>query len=67
VVQASTAQAAIEAAAQAVFGARAQFPGSSLADLYDPLTMLPTLVKAHQKLDAAVQAAYALDTVKKKR
>jgi N-6 DNA Methylase len=57
------AQAAIEFAAQAVLDARAQFPGSSLADLYDPLTMPPTLVKAHQKLDAAVDAAYAQDAV----
>jgi N-6 DNA Methylase len=61
--QISTAQAAIESAAQAVLDARAQFPGSSLADLYDPLTMPPALVKAHQKLDAAVDAAYAQDTV----
>jgi hypothetical protein len=29
-----------------------------LADLYDPLTMPPALLKAHQKLDAAVDAAY---------
>jgi hypothetical protein len=43
-----------------VLDARAQFPGSSLADLYDPLTMPPALLKAHQKLDAAVDAAYAL-------
>jgi N-6 DNA Methylase len=62
-VQVSTAQAAIESAAQAVLDARAQFPGSSLADLYDPLTMPPALVKAHQKLDAAVDAAYAQDAV----
>ncbi|HQQ70701.1 MAG TPA: class I SAM-dependent DNA methyltransferase, partial [Alicycliphilus sp.] len=54
------AQAAIETAAQAVLDARAQFPGSSLADLYDPLTMPPALLKAHHKLDAAVDAAYAL-------
>ena len=40
--------------------ARAQFPGSSLADLYDPLTMPPALLKAHQKLDAAVDKAYQL-------
>ena len=33
---------------------------ASLADLYDPLTMPPVLLKAHQKLDAAVDAAYAL-------
>lgn len=54
------AQAAIETEAQAVLDARAQFPGSSLADLYDPLTMPPALLKAHQKLDAAVDKAYAL-------
>jgi len=48
----------IEAAAQAVLDARAQFPDATLADLYDPLTMPPALVKAHQKLDAAVDAAY---------
>jgi hypothetical protein len=49
---------AIEQAAQAVLDARAQFPSSSLADLYDPLTMPPALLKAHQKLDTAVDAAY---------
>ena len=38
---------------------RALYPESSLADLYDPLTMPPDLVKAHHKLDAAVDAAYA--------
>jgi len=51
-------RAAIVAAAQGVLDARAQFPQSSLADLYDPLTMPPALVKAHQVLDAAVDAAY---------
>jgi hypothetical protein len=56
----STAQKqAIEATTQGVLDARAAHPGSSLADLYDPLTMPPDLVKAHQKLDAAVDAAYA--------
>ncbi len=49
---------AIELAAQAVLDARAQFASSSLADLYDPLTMPPALLKAHQKLDTAVDAAY---------
>jgi len=49
---------AIESAAQGVLDARAEFPGSSLADLYDPLTMPPVLLKAHQKLDKAVDAAY---------
>lgn len=47
-----------EAAAQAVLAARAQFPNASLADLYDPLSMPPVLMKAHQRLDAAVDAAY---------
>ena len=51
-------RAAIEAAAQAVLDARAQFPGATLADLYDPLTMPPALLKAHQALDKAVDAAY---------
>ena len=44
---------------------RAQFPDSSLADLYDPLSMPPALVKAHQKLDAAVDKAYELGGGKK--
>lgn len=57
---AQQAQAAIETAAQAVLDARAQFAGSSLADLYDPLTMPPALLKAHHKLDAAVDKAYQL-------
>jgi len=48
----------IEDAAQAVLDVRAQFPQSSLADLYDPLTMPPALVKAHQALDRAVDACY---------
>jgi hypothetical protein len=46
---------AIEQAAQCVLDARAQFASSTLADLYDPLTMPPALLKAHQKLDAAYQ------------
>ena len=38
--------------------ARAKFPDSTLADLYDPLTMPPPLQKAHQSLDKAVDRAY---------
>jgi hypothetical protein len=49
---------AVERAAEAVLAARAQFPTSSLADLYDPLTMPPALVKAHQNLDRAVEKCY---------
>ena len=44
--------------AQAVLDARALYPDSSLADLYDPLSMPPELVAAHRKLDAAVEKAY---------
>jgi len=49
---------AIEPAAQAVLDARGQYPNASLAALYDPLTKPPELVKAHQRVDAAVDAAY---------
>jgi hypothetical protein len=49
---------AVEAAAQGVLDARAQFPNASLADLYDPNTMPPVLVKAHQALDKAVDLCY---------
>ena len=49
---------AIETASQKVLDARLQFPNSSLADLYDPLTMPPTLLKAHNDLDKAVDLAY---------
>jgi hypothetical protein len=49
---------AVEKAAQQVLDARLQFPTSSLADLYDPLTMPPALVKAHNALDKAVDLCY---------
>ena len=48
----------IETAAQKVLDVRAEFPKSSLANLYDPLTMPPALVKAHNELDKAVDLAY---------
>ena len=48
----------IEQAAQAVLDARAVHTNASLADLYDPLTMSANLLKAHQQLDKAVDAAY---------
>jgi|WetSurMetagenome_2_1015567.scaffolds.fasta_scaffold00085_20 hypothetical protein len=48
----------IEKAVQGVLDARAAHPGSSLADLYDPVAMPPDLRKAHQELDKAVDAAY---------
>ena len=49
----------IEEKAQQVLDVRASFPSSSLADLYNPLTMPPALVKAHNELDKAVDAAYS--------
>lgn len=49
---------AVEAAVEKVLKARASFPSSSLADLYDPLTMPPILVQSHQELDKAVDLCY---------
>ncbi|MCL2020519.1 MAG: class I SAM-dependent DNA methyltransferase [Betaproteobacteria bacterium] len=51
-------KANIEKLAQAILDARALFPDSSLADLYDPLTMPPNLLKAHNNLDRAVMKLY---------
>ena len=48
----------VETSAQKVLDTRAKYPDSSLADLYDPLTMPPDLVKAHQTLDKAVDLCY---------
>jgi hypothetical protein len=48
----------IEKLAQAVLEARAAHKGATLADLYDPNTMPVDLLKAHQALDRAVDAAY---------
>ena len=48
----------IEKTAQGILAARALYPGSSLADLYDPLTMPQELRKAHAANDAAVLKAY---------
>ncbi|MCK5128982.1 MAG: hypothetical protein KAQ68_03950 [Clostridiales bacterium] len=48
----------IEKAAQKVLDARELFPDCSLADLYDPLTMPPKHIKAHNEVNKAVKAAY---------
>lgn len=48
----------IEQTAQAILDARTLYPDSSLADLYDELTMPPELRKAHQQNDRAVMEAY---------
>ena len=48
----------IEQCARAVLDTRDMYPDASLADLYSPLAMPPALMKAHQALDKAVDAAY---------
>ncbi|MGI6098066.1 MAG: DNA methyltransferase [Dethiobacteria bacterium] len=55
-------KALIEKTAQAILDARDLYPDSSLADLYDPLTMPPELRKAHQMNDRAVMQAYGFST-----
>ena len=50
----------IEQTAQAILDARAKYPDSSLADLYDETLMPPELRKAHKENDKAVLAAYGL-------
>lgn len=53
-------QAKIAQTAQAILDARALYPDSSLADLYDELTMPIELRKAHQANDKAVMTAYGM-------
>jgi len=48
----------VEQAAQKVLDTRTNYPDNSLADLYDPLSMPPDLVKVHQALDKAVDVCY---------
>ena len=48
----------IEKTAQGILNARELYPDSSLADLYDPLTMPPELRRAHTANDKAVMEAY---------
>ncbi len=52
----------IEQTAQTILDVRKNYPDSSLADLYDPLTMPPDLLKAHHDNDRAVMAAYGFST-----
>ena len=54
-------KAKIEQTAQAILDARAKYEDSSLADLYDELTMPADLRKAHQANDKAVMEAYGFD------
>ncbi len=51
-------RAAIIAAGQGILEARAEQPGASLADMYNPLAMAPSLLKAHRILDRAVDRAF---------
>lgn len=55
-------RAKIEVTAQAILDARAQYPDSSLADLYDAAAMPPELRRAHSRNDAAVLRLYGLPT-----
>ena len=48
----------IEKCAQSILDVRAEYSQSTLADLYDPLSMPIKLLKAHQALDKAVDSAY---------
>lgn len=49
----------VERLAQNILDARAELPDSSLADLYDPLTMPPNLSKAHKTLDRYIDKLYS--------
>jgi hypothetical protein len=51
----------VEECAKEVLVAREKFPASTLADLYDPVTMPPALAKAHESLDSAVDRCYRKD------
>ena len=48
----------LEPLAEAVLDARADNPGATLADLYDPDLMPPNLRRAHRALDRAVDRLY---------
>ncbi|MDO5295493.1 MAG: methylase [bacterium] len=54
-------RAKVEETAQGILAARALYPDSSLADLYDEIAMPPELRTAHQKNDIAVMEAYGFD------
>ena len=55
-------RAAIEKTAQGILDARACYPESSLADLYDDVTMQPDLREAHRANDRAVMRVYGFST-----
>ena len=51
----------IEQTAQSILNVRAKYPESSLADLYDEITMPQELRRAHKENDNAVMQAYGFD------
>ena len=51
-------RATIIAAGQGVLDARAEQPGASLVDMYNPMAMPPSLLKAHRVLDSVVDRAF---------
>lgn len=51
----------LEKTANNILNARNMYPNSSLADLYNELTMPPELRKAHQENDKAVMETYGFD------
>ena len=53
------AKSKLTPASQAILDARSAEPGASLADLYDPLSMPATLIKAHDELDRIVDSLFA--------
>lgn len=59
----NTQKEKISKTAQAILDARALYPDSSLADLYDELTMPKELRRAHQANDKAVMEAYGLTKI----
>lgn len=59
----SAQRAKIEHAVQMILDARAKYPDSSLADLYNEVTMPPELRKAHQLNDMAVMQAYGFSKI----
>lgn len=59
----SAQKSLIESTAQKILDVRAEFPASTLADLYDELTMLAELRKAHRANDKAVATAYGFEKI----
>lgn len=55
-------EAKIKATAQSILDARALYPDSSLADLYDPAFMPKELLQAHRQNDRAVMQVYGFST-----